>query len=235
MGNRKRKPSSPGRRFQTVSEFTEITKSTPEKSLLAKKTSSGGRNNYGRKTARHRGGGHKQRYRTIDFRRIKDGVPAKVAAVEYDPNRNCRILLLHYVDGEKAYVLAPAGVQVGDRLQSGQGSEIRAGNALPLRYIPVGTTVHNIEIKPGGGGQMARSAGTSVQLVAKEGDYATAAAAQHRDAPRADRLPSHHRCRRQRRRRADQDRQGRPQPLEGRSSADPRCRHEPGRPPPGWR
>ena len=173
MGNRKRKPSSPGRRFQTVSEFTEITKSTPEKSLLAKKTSSGGRNNYGRKTARHRGGGHKQRYRTIDFRRTKDGVPAKVAAVEYDPNRNCRILLLHYVDGEKAYVLAPAGVQVGDRLQSGQGSEIRAGNALPLRYIPVGTTVHNIEIKPGGGGQMARSAGTSVQLVAKEGDYAT--------------------------------------------------------------
>ena len=173
MGNRKRKPSSPGRRFQTVSEFTEITKSTPEKSLLAKKTSSGGRNNYGRKTARHRGGGHKQRYRTIDFRRTKDGVPAKVAAVEYDPNRNCRILLLHYVDGEKAYVLAPAGVQVGDRVQSGQGSEIRAGNALPLRYIPVGTTVHNIEIKPGGGGQMARSAGTSVQLVAKEGDYAT--------------------------------------------------------------
>jgi len=173
MGNRKRKPSSPGRRFQTVSEFTEITKSTPEKSLLAKKTGSGGRNNYGRKTARHRGGGHKQRYRTIDFRRTKDGVPAKVAAVEYDPNRNCRILLLHYVDGEKAYVLAPAGVQVGDRLQSGQGSEIRAGNALPLRYIPVGTTVHNIEIKPGGGGQMARSAGTSVQLVAKEGGYAT--------------------------------------------------------------
>jgi len=173
MGNRKRKPSSPGRRFQTVSEFTEITKSTPEKSLLAKKTGSGGRNNYGRKTARHRGGGHKQRYRTIDFRRTKDGVPAKVAAVEYDPNRNCRILLLHYVDGEKAYVLAPAGVQVGDRVQSGQGSEIRAGNALPLRYIPVGTTVHNIEIKPGGGGQMARSAGTSVQLVAKEGDYAT--------------------------------------------------------------
>jgi len=173
MGNRKRKPSSPGRRFQTVSEFTEITKSTPEKSLLAKKTGSGGRNNYGRKTARHRGGGHKQRYRTIDFRRTKDGVPAKVAAVEYDPNRNCRILLLHYVDGEKAYVLAPAGVQVGDRLQSGQGSEVRPGNALPLRYIPVGTTLHNIEIKPGGGGQMARSAGTSVQLVAKEGDYAT--------------------------------------------------------------
>jgi large subunit ribosomal protein L2 len=173
MGNRKRKPSSPGRRFQTVSEFDEITRDRPEKSLLAKKSSSGGRNSYGRKTARHRGGGHKQRYRTVDFRRNKDGVPARVAAVEYDPNRNCRILLLHYVDGEKAYVLGPAGVQVGDRLQSGQGAEIRPGNALPLRYIPVGTTVHNIEIKPGGGGRMARSAGTSVQLVAKEGDYAT--------------------------------------------------------------
>jgi large subunit ribosomal protein L2 len=173
MGNRKRKPSSPGRRFQTVSEFSEITKSTPEKSLLAKKNGSGGRNNYGRKTARHRGGGHKQRYRTIDFRRVKDGVPAKVAAVEYDPNRNCRILLLHYVDGQKGYILAPAGVQVGEVLHSGRGSEIRPGNSLPLRYIPVGTTVHNIEIKPGGGGRMARSAGTSVQLVAKEGDYAT--------------------------------------------------------------
>ena len=173
MGNRKRKPSSPGRRFQTVSEFTEITKDTPEKSLLAKKKGSGGRNNYGRKTARHRGGGHKQRYRVVDFRRHKDGVPAKVEAVEYDPNRNCRILLLHYVDGEKAYILAPAGVEVGDRLQSGQGAEIRPGNALPMRYIPVGTTIHNVEVKPGGGGRMARSAGTSVQLVAKEGDYAT--------------------------------------------------------------
>ena len=173
MGIRKRKPSSPARRFQTVSDFADITKSTPEKSLLAKKSGSGGRNNYGRKTARHRGGGHKQQYRIVDFRRNKDGVPAKVAAVEYDPNRNCRILLLHYVDGEKAYVLAPAGVQVGDLLQNGQGSEIRPGNALPLRYIPVGTTVHNIELKPGGGGKMARSAGAGVRVVAKEGDYAT--------------------------------------------------------------
>ena len=173
MGNRKRKPSSPARRFQTVSDFSEITKTTPEKSLLAKKNGTGGRNSYGRKTARHRGGGHKQQYRKVDFRRKKDGVPAKVVAVEYDPNRNCRILLLHYVDGEKSYILAPTGVAVGDRLQSGQGSEIRPGNALPLRYIPVGTNVHNIEIKPGGGGQMARSAGTSVRLVAKEGGYAT--------------------------------------------------------------
>jgi large subunit ribosomal protein L2 len=170
---RKRKPTSPARRFQTVSDFKEITKDTPEKTLLAQKSGSGGRNNYGRKTSRHRGGGHKQRYRVVDFRRRKDGIPAKVAAVEYDPNRTCRILLLHYADGEKSYVLAPKGVQVGDTLQSGQGSEIRPGNALPLRYIPVGTTVHNVELRPGGGGKMARSAGSSVQLVAKEGDFAT--------------------------------------------------------------
>lgn len=173
MGIRKRKPTSPGRRFQTVSDFSDVTKTEPEKSLLAKKSGTGGRNAYGRKTSRHRGGGHKQRYRVVDFRRDKDGVPATVAAVEYDPNRNCRILLLHYHDGEKRYVLAPAGVDVGDLLQSGHGAEIRPGNALSLRYIPVGTTVHNVELKPGGGGKMARSAGTSVQLVAKEGDYAT--------------------------------------------------------------
>ena len=173
MALRKRKPTSPGRRFQTVADFAEITKTEPEKSLLAKKSGSGGRNSYGRKTARHRGGGHKQRYRVVDFRRVKDGVEAKVAAIEYDPNRTCRIALLHYVDGEKAYILAPKGVTIGDRLRSGQGSEIRPGNALPLRYIPVGTTVHNVELRPGGGGKMARSAGASVQLVAKEGDFAT--------------------------------------------------------------
>lgn len=173
MAIRKRKPTSPGRRFQTSSDFSEITKTTPERSLLAPKTNTGGRNNHGRKTARHKGGGHKQRYRIIDFKRTKDGVPAKVAAVEYDPNRNCRILLLHYYDGEKSYILAPDRVAVGDVLQSGQGSEIRPGNALPMRYIPVGTTVHNIELKPGGGAKLARSAGVSVQLVAKEGDYAT--------------------------------------------------------------
>jgi len=173
MALRKRKPTSPGRRFQTVSDFSEITKDTPEKSLLAPKHNTGGRNNYGRKTARHKGGGHKQRYRLIDFKRTKDGVPAKVAAVEYDPNRNCRVLLLHYLDGEKRYILAPKDVQVGDTLQSGQGSEIRPGNALPLRYIPVGTTVHAIELYPGGGAKMGRSAGTAVQLVAKEGDFAT--------------------------------------------------------------
>jgi len=173
MPLRKRKPTSAGRRFQTVSDFSEITKSTPEKNLLAPKPKSGGRNNRGKKTARHRGGGHKQRYRIVDFKRSKDGVPAKVAAIEYDPNRNARIALLHYLDGEKRYIIAPARVRVGDMLQSGQGSEIRPGNALPLRYIPVGTTVHNVELKPGAGGKMARGAGSSIQLVAKEGDFAT--------------------------------------------------------------
>ena len=173
MAVRKRKPTSPGRRFQTVSDFAEITKSTPEKSLLAPRTSTGGRNSYGRKTSRHRGGGHKRRYRIVDFRRVKDDYEAKVAAIEYDPNRNARIALLHYLDGEKAYILAPEGISVGDRVRSGRDADIRPGCALPLRYIPVGTTVHNVELRPGGGGKMARSAGSSVQLVAKEGDYAT--------------------------------------------------------------
>jgi large subunit ribosomal protein L2 len=173
MAVRKRKPTSPGRRFQTVSDFAEITKSTPEKSLLAPRNSSGGRNSHGRKTSRHRGGGHKRRYRIVDFRRVKDDFEAKVAAIEYDPNRNARIALLHYLDGEKAYILAPEGLAVGDRVRSGRDADIRPGCALPLRYIPVGTTIHNVELRPGGGGKMARSAGSSVQLVAKEGDYAT--------------------------------------------------------------
>jgi len=173
MPLRKRKPTSAGRRFQTVSDFSEITKDKPEKTLLAPKPRTGGRNSYGRKTSRHRGGGHKQQYRLVDFKRNKDGVPAKVAAIEYDPNRNARIALLHYLDGEKRYILAPARVKVGDMLQSGQGSDIRPGNALPLRYIPVGTTIHNVELRPGQGGKMARGAGMSIQLVAKEGDFAT--------------------------------------------------------------
>jgi len=170
---RKRKPTSSGRRFQSVGDFSEITKSRPERSLVEPLPQTGGRNNYGRKTARHRGGGHKQQYRVVDFKRTKDGVPATVAAIEYDPNRNCRIALLHYHDGEKRYILAPARVKVGDVLRSGQGSDIRPGNALALRYIPVGSVVHNVELKPGAGGRMARSAGSSIQLVAKEGDYAT--------------------------------------------------------------
>ncbi len=172
MAIRKRKPTSPGRRFQTSSDFSEITKDRPERTLLAKQSGSGGRNNYGRKTSRHRGGGHKRRYRIVDFRRNKDGVPAKVAAIEYDPNRNCRIALLHYLDGEKRYILAANGLRVGDLVSSGPDAEIRPGNALPLRNIPVGTVVHNVEFRPGAGGKLARGAGTSVQLVAKEGDYA---------------------------------------------------------------
>jgi large subunit ribosomal protein L2 len=173
MAIRNRKPTSAARRFQSVSDFKEITKSRPEKELLAPRPATGGRNGEGHKTARHKGGGHKRQYRIIDFKRTKDGVEAKVAAVEYDPNRTCRIALLHYADGEKRYILAPRGVRVGDRLMSGQGADIRPGNAMPLRYIPVGTTVHNVELRPGQGGKMARSAGSSVQLVAKEGDHAT--------------------------------------------------------------
>ncbi len=173
MAIRKRKPTSAGRRFQSVSDFSEITKERPEKSLLRPAKSSGGRNSYGRKTSRHRGGGNKTRYRLIDFKRNKDGVPAKVAAIEYDPNRNARIALLHYLDGEKRYILAPAKLSVGDTVVSGVGADIKVGNALPLRVIPVGTTVHNVELRPGQGGKIARSAGMSVQLVAREGEYAT--------------------------------------------------------------
>lgn len=172
MPLRSRKPTSAGRRFQTVSDFSEITKTTPEKSLLAPKSKTGGRNSYGRKTARHKGGGHKQQYRVIDFKRNKDGVMATVAAVEYDPNRNCRIALLHYHDGEKSYILHPKGLKVGDKVQNGQGADIRVGNAMPMRYIPVGYTVHNVELHPGQGGKMGRSAGMGVQLVAKEGPHA---------------------------------------------------------------
>lgn len=173
MALRKRKPTSPGRRFQVVSDFSEITKTKPEKSLLEKRSSTGGRNAHGRKTARHRGAGHKRQYRIVDFRRNKDGVPAKVASIEYDPNRTARIALLHYLDGEKAYILAPKDVRVGDMLENGVNADIKPGNALPLSAIPVGTVVHNVELKPGGGGKMARGAGMSVQLVAREGEFAT--------------------------------------------------------------
>jgi len=172
MAINKRKPTSPGRRFQTVSDFAEITESRPEKSLIAKKSKTGGRNTYGRVTSRHRGGGHKQRYRIIDFTRDKDGVPARVASIQYDPNRNARIALLNYADGEKRYILAPVGVKVDDRLESGSGADIRPGNALPLRNVPAGTLVHAIEMRPGGGAKLARSAGSAVQLMSKEGDLA---------------------------------------------------------------
>jgi large subunit ribosomal protein L2 len=173
MPLRKRKPTSAGRRFQTVSDFSEVTRTTPERTLVVPRPKQAGRNAHGRITSRHKGGGHKRQYRLIDFKRIKDGMPAKVASIEYDPNRTCRIALLHYADGTKAYILAPKGLNVGDHVQSGQGSDIKPGCALPLRYIPVGTTVHNVELRPGQGGKVARSAGMSVQLVAKEGDYAS--------------------------------------------------------------
>jgi large subunit ribosomal protein L2 len=168
---KKYKPTSPGRRFMSVSSFEEVTKSEPEKSLTAPLTKTGGRNVNGRVTTRHQGGGHKRRYRIIDFKRRKDGIPAKVAAIEYDPNRSARIALLHYADGEKAYILAPARLKVGATVESGPRADIRPGNALPLESIPTGTMVHNVELKPGRGGQLARSAGSGVQLVAKDEGY----------------------------------------------------------------
>lgn len=173
MPIRKAKPTSAGRRFQTFADYSDVTRQKPEKSLVEPKPKKAGRNSYGRVTTRHQGGGNKNRYRAIDFRRNKDGVPAKVAHIEYDPNRNARVALLHYADGEKRYILLPNRVKVGDAIQSGAGAEIKPGNALPLRNIPVGTVVHNVELKPGAGGKMARSAGSSVQVVAKEGKNAT--------------------------------------------------------------
>ena len=173
MTVRRYKPTTPGRRGASVSSFEEITRARPEKSLVEKGTKRAGRNVYGRITTRHQGGGNKRRFRVIDFGRSKDGVPARVAEIEYDPNRSSRIALLHYADGEKRYILAPQGLQVGDKLMSGEGAEIRPGNALPLRNIPVGTIIHAVELKPGAGAKMARSAGASVQLVAKEGRFAT--------------------------------------------------------------
>jgi large subunit ribosomal protein L2 len=172
MALKKYKPTSPGRRFQSVSDFAEITRTDPEKSLLAPLHKTGGRNNNGRITTRHQGGGHKRQYRLIDFKRKKDGVPAKVAAIEYDPNRSARIALLHYADGEKRYILAPAKLAVGDTVTSGPGSDIKPGNALALGDIPTGTVVHAIEMQPGKGAALARSAGTSCQLMAKEGQNA---------------------------------------------------------------
>jgi large subunit ribosomal protein L2 len=173
MPIRNPKPTSPGRRFVTYSDFAEITKSTPEKTLVEGIKKSGGRNSNGRKTSRHRGGGAKRLYRKIDFKRRRDGIPAKVAAIEYDPNRTAYIALLHYVDGVKSYILAPQRLQVGAMVNSGPEAEITVGNCLPLARIPVGTVIHNVELQPGRGGQLARSAGASIQLMAKEGDMAT--------------------------------------------------------------
>ena len=173
MAIRKYKPTTPGRRGSSVSDFSELTRSTPEKSLLVPIKKTGGRNNQGRVTTRHIGGGHKQAYRIIDFKRYdKDGVPAKVAHIEYDPNRTARIALLHYADGEKRYILAPKGLEQGQPIENGPGADIKPGNSLPLRNIPTGTVVHAVELKPGGGAKIARSAGVRVQLVAKDGPYA---------------------------------------------------------------
>ena len=165
------KPKTPSQRFKTVSTFEEVTKTKPEKSLLLPIRKKGGRNSFGRITVRRRGGGHKRQYRIVDFKRNKDGVPARVAAIEYDPNRSARVALLHYMDGDKRYILAPVGLKVGDTVTSGEGAEIQVGNVLPLEKIPLGTEVHNIELKPGRGGQMARGAGASAQLMAKEGGF----------------------------------------------------------------
>jgi large subunit ribosomal protein L2 len=172
MGIKRYKPTSPGRRFTSVSDFTDITKKEPEKTLLAPMNYKAGRNNKGRITTRHKGGRTKRKYRIIDFKRNKDDILAKVAAIEYDPNRSARIALLHYEDGEKRYILAPLRLKVGDRVMSGQRADIKPGNALPLSAIPVGTTIHNIELKPGAGGKMVRSAGAAAQLMAKEGEFA---------------------------------------------------------------
>ena len=171
MSIRKLKPRSPGVRFQTISRFDEVTKSTPEKSLLVAIARKGGRNNHGRITAKRRGGGHRKQYRIIDFKRQKDDIPAKVVGIEYDPNRSARIALLSYSDGEKRYIISPAKLNVGDVLMSGEKSDIKIGNCLPLNDIPEGTLIHNVEMRPGKGAQIARSAGGSVQLMAKEGEY----------------------------------------------------------------
>ncbi len=173
MAIRKPKPTSPGRRFATYPDFAEITKTEPERTLVEGLKKSGGRNSNGRKTSRHRGGGAKRLYRKVDFKRRKDGVPARVAAIEYDPNRSAYIALLHYADGVKSYILAPQRLVVGTMVQSGEGAEIAVGNAMELARMPVGTVVHNVELQPGRGGQLARSAGVGVQLMAKDGDMAT--------------------------------------------------------------
>ena len=173
MGIRKYKPTTNGRRNMTTSDFAEITTNKPEKSLLQPTKRKGGRNNQGKITVRHHGGGHKRQYRVIDFKRNKDGIPGRVATIEYDPNRSANIALIHYADGEKRYILAPKGIEVGTQIMSGVEADIKAGNALPLSNIPMGSTIHNIELKPGGGGQLVRSAGTSAQVLGKEGKYVT--------------------------------------------------------------
>jgi large subunit ribosomal protein L2 len=234
MGIRTYKPTSPGRRFQTVQTFDDLTTSKPHKPLVENLHRSGGRNNHGELTSWWRGGGHKRLYRIIDFKRDKKDIPGKISTIEYDPNRSARIALVTYSDGEKRYILQPLGLKVGDSVVAGDNVDILPGNALPLKNIPLGTMLHNVELKPGKGGQIARSAGSSVQLVAKEGDYASVKMPSGEIRHIAIVCYATGRSGRQPRSRERVDRQGRSQPLAGPPSAQPRGRHEPGRPP-AWR
>ncbi len=234
MPIRKYKPTTPGRRQMTVLTFDEITTSTPHAPLTEKLQPSGGRNSTGEQTIWWRGGGHKRLYRIIDFKRDKAGIPGKVSTIEYDPNRSARIALVTYADGEKRYILQPVGLKVGDSVIAGDNVDILTGNCLPLKNIPQGTMVHNVELKPGKGGQMARSAGASVQVVAKEGDYVSVKMPSRRNPQDLPGLPRDDRPGRQHRSRERVDRQGRPQPLAGQAPARARRRHEPGRSPARW-
>ena len=234
MPLRSYKPTSPGLRQMTRSTFEEITTKEPYKPLLEPQIRGSGRNNAGRLTVRHRGGGEKQHYRKIDFKRDKLSVPARLATIEYDPNRSARIGLLHYRDGEKRYMLLPHGLKVGDVVVAGPDAEARIGNALPLSSIPLGTTIHNIELVPGKGGQIVRSAGVSAQLLAKEGDFATVRLPSGRDATRAAALHGHRRPGQQSRPREPEPRQGRARPAPGPAARGPRRRDEPTRPSAWW-
>ena len=228
------RPMTAGTRFRSISGFDEVTRSTPEKSLLEPKRGTGGRNNQGHLTSRHRGGGHKRQYRKIDFKRNKFGIPGKVAEIEYDPNRSARIALIVYADGEKRYILHPKGLAQGDTVVSGPGSDTRTGNAVPLGEIPLGTNVHNVELKIGKGGQLARTAGSSAQVVAKEGDYVTLRLRSSEMRLRPWPLSRHRRRGGQFGARAALGRQGRQEPLAGQAAQGSRRRHEPGRSPARW-
>ena len=234
MALKKFNPTTPGQRNLVLVDKSDLYKGKPVKKLTEGLTKTGGRNNSGHVTAWHRGGGHKRRYRMVDFKRTKSGMMATVERLEYDPNRTAFIALITYEDGEQSYILAPQRLAVGDKVMSGVGADIKPGNALPLQNIPVGTLVHNVELKPGKGGQLARSAGTYVQLVGRDRGYAILrlTSGEVRLVPR--RVHGIHRCRVQPGPAEHQDRQGRPQPLEGQAPACPRCGHEPDRPPAWW-
>ncbi len=231
MGIKTYRPTTKTRRFQTTVTREEITTDRPHAPLVEKLSKSGGRNNTGQLTSWFRGGGHKRRYRKIDFKRDKVGVPAKVASIEYDPNRSANIALLHYNDGEKRYILQPVGLKVGMTIVAGEGADILVGNALPLRLIPPGTLVHNVELRPGKGGQMGRAAGAEIRLVSKEADYALLKLPFGRSAPRVDGLHGDGRLGRQRRSRQREARQGGTRALAGQPPAQPRRHDESGRPP----